>query len=197
MEQDRSSLFLLPVWGGGQIWATVVTLGNYSGSPLLSLFLIMAATLSNSLCSKSTIGLLGFPAIPSLLRVKWRITKNEHFRTKSALLKPCTLKSSRHFHLCVTGQNLTCDQSHSKGGWKPVELIFSSERYELSKTHGPDTKEEGKNGHDIGQWLSLQQFGTYFNLNILSIFSSVAESCLTLCDAMNRSTPASLSITNS
>ena len=78
-----------------------------------------------------------------------------------------------------------------------MELIFSSERYELSKTHGPDTKEEGKNGHNIGQWLSLQQFGTYFNLNILSIFSSVAESCLTLWDAMNRSMPASLSITNS
>ena len=149
-------------------------LGNDSGLPLLSLFLNMAATLSNSLCSKSTIGLLGFPAIPSLLRVKWRITKNEHFPTKSTL-KLCTLKSSRHFHLCVIGQNLACDQSHSKGGWKPVELIFSSERYELSKTHGPDTKEEGKNGHDIGQCLSLQQFGTYFNLNILSIFSSVAQ----------------------
>lgn len=129
MEQHRSSLFLLPLCGGAQTWAAVVTLWNDSGAPLLPVFLTMAATLSNSLCSRSTTGFLGFPAITSLWRVIWRTTKNEHFQTKWALLKPCTLKSSRHFHLCVTGQNLACDQSHSKGGWKSGESVFSSERW--------------------------------------------------------------------
>ena len=38
--------------------------------------------------------------------------------------------------------------------------------------------------------------GTYFNISSVQ-FSSVAQSCPTLCDSMNRSTPGSLSITNS
>lgn len=124
----------------------LVTLWSHSGPPLLPFFLTMAATLSNSLCSKSTAGFLGFPAITSLWRVIWRTTKNE---------KLCTLKSSRHFHLCVTGQNLACDQSHYKGGWKSGESVFSSERHELGKTHGPVTKEEGKNGRDKTMAVSV------------------------------------------
>ena len=45
-----------------------------------------------------------------------------------------------------------------------------------------------------GEWI----FGEQLTVSASSVqFSSVAQSCLTLCDPMNRSTPGSLSITNS
>ena len=47
-------------------------------------------------------------------------------------------------------------------------------------------------------WRTVQRFLKKLEIEVPSVqFSSFAQSCPTLCDPMNRSTPASLSITNS
>ena len=54
------------------------------------------------------------------------------------------------------------------------------------------------NMHNSLFYISVHQYVDSPGCTQLSVqFSSVAQSCPTLCDPMNRSTPASLSITNS